>query len=485
MIIKQLIMKEGMNSSNDVFSEKRNLLFSTENTKGKTTFIRALFFALGYSIPNIKGINYSSIETTMVLVEKDREYIVERTGDQLQLTVEKRIMIFTLPSEHNAFLSYIFQYDNIKVLSNLLGFLYIDQDKGWSLLNRGTVVGKIKFNIEELLSGVNNVDITELLETKRRLMNEKNKYSALLSIQELSEQVYEKNGEIFLSDIEKEYSDRIAFLNLKISNLNNSLKEVNKAIRDEKCFFSYIESMRLLVEGPDGNTIPVSKKNIVSAYESTEFLKARRSILIIEIEKLKREKQEIESKLFDYSVRNSEQLSFTTQEDYYQVIDKELATISSKIDHNLILELLNRTKSELKQTNSEIERLVKNDNKFIAEIYDYVLKYATKLGIEKKIVHKENYIFTSDLKSMSGAVLQKMVFAFKVAFLKVIEEAMGTKLFMVIDSPKSKELDEKNTDLIMQLIKDELCNNQVFIASIYDFESEKKIIIDSRAIEER
>lgn len=101
------------------------------------------------------------------------------------------------------------------------------------------------------------------------------------------------------------------------------------------------------------------------------------------------------------------------------------------------------------------------------------------------MVHKEDYIFTSDLKSMSGAVLQKMVFAFKVAFLKVIEEEMGTKLFMVIDSPKSKELDDRNTNLIMNLIKEELADNQVFIASIYDFECDHRITINSRAIEMR
>ena len=86
---------------------------------------------------------------------------------------------------------------------------------------------------------------------------------------------------------------------------------------------------------------------------------------------------------------------------------------------------------------------------------------------------------------MSGAVLQKMVFAFKVAFLKVIEEAIGVKLFMVIDSPKSKELDEENTKLIMKLVETELAENQVFIASIYDFDCETKIELKERAIEKR
>ena len=107
------------------------------------------------------------------------------------------------------------------------------------------------------------------------------------------------------------------------------------------------------------------------------------------------------------------------------------------------------------------------------------------LKVEEKMVQKEDYIFTSDLKSMSGAVLQKMVFAFKVAFLKVIEDVIGVKLFMVIDSPKSKELDEDNTRLIMKLIETELSDNQIFIASIFDFDCELKIELKDRAIEIR
>lgn len=482
MIIKQLILKEGMECSRDYFSERRNLVFSKTNTKGKTTFLRLLFYSLGYPIPNMKGINFEKIETTIVFSEKDRDYTVDRNGNFLQLSVESEKLYFTLPSEHDAFLSYIFQYENIKVLRNLLGFLYIDQDKGWSLLNRGTVVGKIKFSIEELLAGLNNNDISALLDKKKRLQYDKNKYSAILNIQELSEQVYEYHGEIFISDVEKELSEKIAYLNLQISNLNNSLKEINTLLQKEKQFFNYIDSMKLSVKGPDGD-IPVRRDTLVNAPQSTEFLKARQSVLVTDIEKLKRQKTSLESQLSDYSVKNS-QISLFPQESKGEIIDKKLASISS-IDQDMVSDLLASATEELRQTKGDIKAAVKYQNSYITKIYNYVLDYATRLEVEEKMVHKEDYIFTSDLKSMSGAVLQKMVFAFKVAFLKVIEEAMGTKLFMVIDSPKSKELDDKNTELVMKLIKEELADNQVFIASIYEFECERRITINDRAIETR
>ena len=54
----------------DTFSEKRNLIYSKTNTKGKSTFVRLLFYALGYPIPNMRGIKYEDIEKVMEECDK-------------------------------------------------------------------------------------------------------------------------------------------------------------------------------------------------------------------------------------------------------------------------------------------------------------------------------------------------------------------------------------------------------------------------------
>ena len=55
-----------------------------------------------------------------------------------------------------------------------------------------------------------------------------------------------------------------------------------------------------------------------------------------------------------------------------------------------------------------------------------------------------------------------------------------------MDSPRGKELDDENLSLIMDIVKNELLDNQVFIASIYDdFAYDKKIVLKKRAIEDR
>ncbi len=483
MIIKSLTIREDMNMCKDSFSEGRTLVYSDTNSKGKSTYIRFFFYALGYQIPQMKNVHYDNISTEMVLEEKEKEYIIKRDSNIFSVTniINEETFYYTLPSEHEAFLAYIFEYDNIKVLKNILGIIYVDQDKGWSLLNRGKVIGKISFSIEELLAGINKVDCDDLLEEKRRLKEDKKKYLALLSIQDLSDEVYEKNGEIFISDIEKELQSKISLCNLKITTLKKSLKEIEEVLKADQKFYEYIDKMNLVVE-QDGIAIPVNRKTIKNAVSNMEILKARRGILLVEIEKNHREKHDLKNKLDDY-LHNNTVISMLMGPSSDIIINKQLANVH--VEQETVQNLLNEVTDRLSVVNKALKSRIKTNNPYIDKVYKYVLKYATILGIADKLTGKSDYIFTDDLKSMSGAILQKMVFAFKVAFLKVIEEEMDTKLPMVLDSPRGKELDDANAKLIDGLIESELCDNQVIIASIYEFSHEKCIKIVNKAVENR
>lgn len=72
MIIKSLELKEtAFDESSDNFSDKRNLIFSKRNSLGKSTFLRLLFYSLGYQIPNMKGALFRKIETKITFEEKN------------------------------------------------------------------------------------------------------------------------------------------------------------------------------------------------------------------------------------------------------------------------------------------------------------------------------------------------------------------------------------------------------------------------------
>lgn len=483
MIIKSFYMKENMVENIDSFSSKRTLIFSQENSKGKSTYLRLLFYALGYSIPQMKNIKFADIQTEILISEKNKEFCVTRENLTLKVfnITEQEEFYYTLPYEQEAFLAYIFDYSNIKVLKNLLGIIYVDQDKGWSLLNRGKVIGKIGFSIEELLAGLNDVDCDDLLAEKQRLQQEKRKYSALIDINELKEEVFEKNGEVFISDIEKELSNKIAMINLKISNKKTALSEINQVLLNDKRFYSYIDSMNLEVKQNE-IIIPVNQNTILNAHANIEFLKARRAIILTDIEKLKKELSIYQDKLYEY-LRNNTEITKLIGPSINISLNKQLANVN--IDQMMVENLLHETSSKLTEVNRNLKQRIRRNNPYIDEIYKNVLKYAKILKIDDKLSGKKDYIFTDDLKSMSGAILQKMVFAFKIAFLKVIEEQMGIKLFMVLDSPRGKELDNINAKLIDDLIASELENNQVIVASIYKFTAEKEIEIKQRAIEGR
>ena len=87
-------------------------------------------------------------------------------------------------------------------------------------------------------------------------------------------------------------------------------------------------------------------------------------------------------------------------------------------------------------------------------------------------------------------MFQKLIIAFKIATIKVVESVINTNLFLVIDSPKAKELDDDNTKQIMSFLKKELADNQVIMASIFNEKElflsfENTILFDEKAIESR
>ena len=56
---------------------------------------------------------------------------------------------------------------------------------------------------------------------------------------------------------------------------------------------------------------------------------------------------------------------------------------------------------------------------------------------------------------------------------------------MVLDSPRGRELDEENSKMILNMIKERLSDNQIIVASIYkDMVYDNVIFIDKYAIEE-
>ena len=95
------------------------------------------------------------------------------------------------------------------------------------------------------------------------------------------------------------------------------------------------------------------------------------------------------------------------------------------------------------------------------------------------------YLFTSNLKELSGAMLHKMVFAFRLAYIIEIEKYLGIKLPIILDSPSGKEVDPSNVERMINILKRDFSGNQIIIASIfnYNFETVNIIELSNRLID--
>ena len=166
MIIEKLVFEEHPDVASDDFHSKFNLITSNDvNSTGKSTYCRLIFYALGYTIPSTEGINFDRVDTTAYIENNGQKYIVRRSFKVLvvESTDGSWSKTYTLPDEHISFISYIFGVDNLRIAGNLLGLMYIDQEKGWTLLNRGKVIGNNRFSIDELVSALKNMGLRKIL----------------------------------------------------------------------------------------------------------------------------------------------------------------------------------------------------------------------------------------------------------------------------------------------------------------------------------
>ena len=82
---------------------------------------------------------------------------------------------------------------------------------------------------------------------------------------------------------------------------------------------------------------------------------------------------------------------------------------------------------------------------------------------------RTDFVFTHNLKEFSGAILHKIVFAFKLGFIIEAEKYLGYKLPIILDSPSGKEVDPSNVEKIIEILNRDFQDNQIIIASIHEY----------------
>lgn len=440
----------------------KTLIYSKENSKGKTTLLRFILFALGYQIPATEGIgDFNKFKFEIKLENNDKEMILYRKGNFIEVSVKDSIIEYNLPYQEDELMALIFQIENVTVLKNLLAVFYIDQEKGWTLLNRGKIIGNNKFNIEEFIAGISGININTLLDKKKVINNELKKYRYIKNVLDINN---EFDSELDADTPEYEISSMDDLLiekqelEIQLATLEDKRKQIENVLSNNKHFASMIENYGIMISHK-GEEFQLTKENLVDFNSNQDLLK-------VQINNYKIEESKIKTKI-------SSILRVINEKNSLFVVDNALSTMENMIDlagidTSQIDKVIRQLSNQRKNINNQIKnKLIFNNNELLS-FYEIIYNYSVELGISNYISNKEQkFVLTNKLKGLSGRVLAQMSFIFKLSYIKCIENTFNIILPIIIDSPRTNELSEESTNAMLKILKRDFDNHQIIIASIY------------------
>ena len=443
-----------------VISQKNDVIIfhSVINSTGKTTLLRAILYTLGFSVPDTELVAFKNYEFDMTVnVKSNTHHIVRK--DAL-ITVDD--IEFDLPVDELAVRALLFNISNYELLDNLLGAIYFDQEKGWTLLNRGTIIGKNHFSIESFFRGLNDDESAAGYKLKDELSSIEKKiaqYKLIANVAEYKDAVNvavskSLSYDNFYEGIEKELIEKRQRLGI----VESELRDINDIIKRNKTFIDYILRKKIYITDTHGEVIRVTKENLFRYDEVEESNEARKSMLLLERNAIRTRIAELES-------NQERQLTF----DGFSSDEERLNYRLSELKDISIVEV----QSILKRLEKEKERVAKKmvehtrfNNSWIEKVNKIVTAYKEELHVPEK--YKID-IFTHKLKSKSGAILHKLVFIYKLAYIKVLSQKAEYPMPIFCDSPSGREVEQETIKAMLNIIKRDFSDHQIIIASINDY----------------
>lgn len=470
MKIVEFTLKEGFFQKTIEFSGGANIIYSQKNTAGKTTFLRAIYYALGYPIPSTKGIKFDDMEFWLTVESNGNQYKLYRHNSFLSIDDRQDQIDYSLPTDFYEIHTKLTGCDNKDILDNLIGASYMDQEKGWTLLNRGKVIGNISFNIEALVRGLGGKECVEELQQLEAVKRQQKKYEYMYSVAEYQEAIHEAGEDIEYNAPDEVVDRRLEVLRAEREPVSDELKQIKSILRKNKVLAEYIADMKLTVQSSSGEEIPVTRDTLVGFIDNNELLTARREMLAAELEDINGQIASLEKQ------KGKEEQLFKVQT-AIEAFDSDIKKIS--VDVIATQRIIDQLKGERQKLQEQIRSMTRQDNGVVLELHNCISTYAKEVDVSETYVSpNKDYIFTNDLKSLSGTILHKIVFSFKLAYIKLIREKTGIVLPIVLDSPTGREVEYSTVESMLKIIQRDFPDHQLIVASIYDYDLKDKKIIE-------
>ena len=466
MLIKEIHLTEGMYHKDVIFQEGINHIYSHHNSCGKTTLLRLILHGLGFTVPDLNELTLDKCQVKLIIVSGNNVYNTSRNGRYL--VVEKNnseSQTYILPRQSNDVLREILQINNNSLIECVLGSMYIDQDRGWSLLNRGKVLGKNSFDIDRFISSFSDDNLISLVEKRSALFNEQKRYKTLISLFDRQRTLENYSTErIDLSVLEALQIDLITE-KVNLSYLKKEEKRLRQSLNDNQKFLQYIDQMKLVL-CIDGREMPLTHDMIVSCPDSLNLINSRLNIIKAKIEKSKEIVSDCEDKIN----------RFIKEKQTEQIVESFSVIPLSKTELNPleIQSSIDVMKESIEEMDAEIKELM-NNSTIVYDIDSYIERNSKYLGVYDYIENKKPHCLIKELKTYSGTDYKKIILSYRLAYLSVIEEKYNVILPIIIDSPKN-EVDDENLNLMVDLLNKYYKKHQILIASIDSIPTANNII---------
>ena len=475
MRLKKLKIIFGLFSRTFYFDDNYNLIYSKKNSVGKTTLLRALLYSMGFNIPNTKNFKFEECKFELTVVTDSNKELLIKRGDAygyVQNITDNKELYFSIPANVQEMHSLIFGNNNKNIIDNILAPMYVDQEKGWTLLNRGVVIGSIRFNIDKFIQGIGDINCFNLYEELSYIEFQIKKYRSMLSVANYQNQINKLNKITEYDSYNDKLEKEIALLEFEKRPLIIEQERLQNVLRNNMGFRKYITDMKLHVIDENGNRIPVNEKTIEGFRDNVNYIAAKINIVNSKISNLDKMIQTYKHK----QIKNN--LLFQTDtEDIIAKFDSDISKIN--INYISVENMIKNLEQQRTKLKSEVAQKTKSNNQLISELHNYISCYAKEMGVDERYVSASNdYIFTSDLKSLSGAIFHCIVFAFRLAYIKILEDYKHINVPIILDSPRGKEVDDLNVHKMIEILKRDFANHQLLIASIYNYDIDNLNIIE-------
>lgn len=439
------------NESYSCCFDDRNLIYNSKNVQGKTTLIRFMIYGLGYNIPITHNIDPNSCKITIRLTCKKIEYTLVRKGKHVDLITKDSAITFPVNNTNVALISKITGCDNQRLLSQILGTFYIDQESGWVVFNRGKVISKQDYNIDQLIYCLSDLDDSIFIKKKvieKEIRDNKNIINQFNSQSELDD--YDE-CDIHISDEIFDARQQLELLQIELKDHLLSKKMSQSILKQNDDLIKLLDSFRLKIIHND-EYIPVTHENIVGFDDSKDFYNAKITHEDSIIANLNYKIAELNASIEELIIKN----------DVDTALYSKGARRTIKIDTKLTKRNIDLLNDEKRVVDNLIEESVSKEQ-YKDKLNNRLVEYAQLLDVSD-LINSSKLILEHDFRKITGTNKQKLILAYRFAALTVVSEYLGLNLPIIIDSI-DRETDEENIGTIISFIN-RFQDHQIIMASI-------------------